>query len=249
MTSILLRGLCLAAVLMAGSCAAPTDDAKRHVRRSATVNHPIPVEPSYQSMKVYYLARRPASRPPTRRASTPSSSDYQAHGNGSIVISAPAGIARQRQVIGYLADRINEMGVSAAIRSWSPAMTRRRATCRSSSIMSPTRPTPTPCGDWSEDLAYTDGQHDRPRISAAPCSRISPPWSPIRAICWARARWTTRDADRRADRDHQLRGGHILPRRPRSADQSGAISDVGRSRTDHDQAIETSRRDVRRRAA
>ena len=38
------------------------------------------------------------------------------------------------------------------------------------------------CGDWSEDLAYTADNQTAPRISAAPCSTISPPWSPIRAI-------------------------------------------------------------------
>ena len=29
-------------------------------------------------------------------------------------------------------------------------------------------------------------------------AQSSPPWSPIRAICWARARWIRRDAARRA---------------------------------------------------
>ncbi len=56
--------------------------------------------------------------------------DYQAHGNGKIVISAPNG-AGANGAVTWIADRINAMGVSRD-RSWSPTMTRRRATAGSS---------------------------------------------------------------------------------------------------------------------
>ena len=51
----LLRGLCLAAILSAGSCTVPfTKDADNFDDPAA--NHPLLVEPSYQSMKLSYAS-------------------------------------------------------------------------------------------------------------------------------------------------------------------------------------------------
>ena len=51
-------------------------------------------------------------------------------------------------------------------------------------------------------------------------STISPPWWPIRAICWARVRWIGADAARRADGDRQLRKGRSHPGRQAHRDRS-----------------------------
>ena len=48
-----LRGFSLAAVLLAGSCAAHTNDASG-LTEDGAANHPIMVEPSYESLKLSY---------------------------------------------------------------------------------------------------------------------------------------------------------------------------------------------------
>ena len=177
-----LRGFRLAAVLLAGSCAAPDQRRRQTDRRIGAVNHPITVEPSYQSLKLSYSPADAGLTPAdAAAASTPSSPTISAHGNGSIAISAPAGarLARRRSPISPTAST-----------TWA---------CRRDHILVATHDAAAgdmqveinyvayqahtdACGDWSEDLAYHRWTTARRRISAAPCSRISPPWSPIRAI-------------------------------------------------------------------
>src|ERR1700679_2708080 len=107
MTSILLRGLCLAAVLTAGSCSSPSGDEKT-VFDDPVANHPILVQPSSQSLEVNVS---PAGIAPadTERFEA-FVAGYQAHGNGKILISAPNGSPNGAAAL--LADRINAMGVS-----------------------------------------------------------------------------------------------------------------------------------------
>ena len=51
------------------------------------------------------------------------------------------------------------------------------------------RPAPPPAATGRRTLPSPPTTRPPP-ISAAPSSTISPPWWPIRAICWDRARWT-----------------------------------------------------------
>ena len=99
--------------------------------------------------------------------------------------------------IGYFAERINDMGVPR------------------DHILVATHDTPD--GDMRVEINYVSYQARtdslrrlvrgsrlhrsttaRRRISAAPCSRTSPPRWPIPATCWARARWMTATPTRRA---------------------------------------------------
>src|ERR1700742_3332078 len=108
MTSILLRGFCLAAVITAGSCSSPSGDEKMTFD-DPVANHPILVQPSSQSLKVNVS---PAGMAPADMARLDAFvSGYQAHGNGKIVISAPAGALANAELT-RIADRINAMGVS-----------------------------------------------------------------------------------------------------------------------------------------
>ena len=98
-----------AAVLMAGSCTAPFTKATPTISTIRAVNHPITVEPSYQSLKLSYSAGGSGSR--GRQAKLDAFvTDYRTHGNGKIAISVPGGAGMQQAVIGS-ADRINDMGV------------------------------------------------------------------------------------------------------------------------------------------
>ena len=106
--SHIFRGLSLAALLMAGSCAAPTNDANGMFEDGA-VNNPIRVEPSYQALKLSYSPAGLSTDDATRFGAFVD--DYRVHGNGSIMISAPADM-NANAAITDLSDRINQMGVS-----------------------------------------------------------------------------------------------------------------------------------------
>ena len=140
-------------------------------------------------MKLYYSPADTGISPADQARFDSFVADYQAHGNGSIAVSAPAGINSQA-MIGFFAQRINDMGVPKdhiLVATHDAPDGDMRVEINYVSYQAHTDK----CGDWSEDLGLHRRQSARPRISAAPCSRISPPRSPIRATCWGRAPWTT----------------------------------------------------------
>jgi pilus assembly protein CpaD len=149
---ILLRGLSLAAVLMAGSCAATTQDAS-HTMEDGAVNHPIEVEPAYQSIRLYYSPADTGISPGDKARFDSFVTDYQEHGNGSIAVSAPAGINSQA-MIGFFAQRINDMGVPKdhiLVASHDAPDGDMRVEINYVSYQAHTDK----CGDWSENLAYS----------------------------------------------------------------------------------------------
>jgi pilus assembly protein CpaD len=149
---ILLRGLSLAAVLMAGSCAAPTQDAT-HTMEDGAVNHPISVDPAYQSIKLFYSPADAGISPADQARFDNFVGDYQQHGNGSIAVSAPAGINSQA-MIGFFAQRINDMGVPKnhiLVASHDAPDGDMRVEINYVSYQAHTDK----CGDWSENLAYS----------------------------------------------------------------------------------------------
>ena len=77
-----------------------------------------------------------------------------------------------------------------------------------------------PCGDWSEDLAYTIDNKTAAEFRLRQSSTISPPWSPIRAICWVRAPMDGADAAAPPDRHRQLRNRARSRGADKSADQT-----------------------------
>ena len=135
-------------------------------------------------------------------------------------ISAPGGAEhRSDDRLFRRPDRAD--GRAAATASWSPPMTRRRRWPRRTRLYQLSRRMPMPAATGRK-ISPTPPTTSRPRISAAPPSTISPPWSPIRATFWARARWTAPTPTRRADGDRQLRD-RASPRPPTShADQSSS---------------------------
>ena len=106
-TKTMFRGFCLAALLAAGSCSTPPDEGVRF--DDPVVNHPIAVEPSYQSIKLSWSMGGLSTDEGARFNAFVA--DYREHGNGKIAISVPGG-ALQKQSSAWLADRINAMGVS-----------------------------------------------------------------------------------------------------------------------------------------
>ena len=152
-TKVLFRGLWLASVLAAGSCASHAPDAT-HMAEDGAFNHPITVEPSYQSLKLYYSPADAGIQPADQARFTSFIADYEAHGNGSIAVSAPSGMNSQA-MIGFFAQRINDLGVSKdhiLVATHDAPDGDMRVEINYVSYQAHTDK----CGDWSENLAYTD---------------------------------------------------------------------------------------------
>ena len=156
---ILFRTLSLASVLLAGSCASHAPDAT-HMSEDGAVNHPIMVEPSYQSIKLYYSPADSGIQPDDQARFAAFIADYEAHGNGSIAVSAPSGMNSQA-MIGFFAQRINDMGVSKdhiLVATHDAPNGDMRVEINYVSYEAHTGK----CGDWSQDLDFT-ADNDTPR--------------------------------------------------------------------------------------
>jgi pilus assembly protein CpaD len=137
---------------VAGSCAAPFNGGNDMMADGA-VNHPITVEPSYQSLKLNYAPADSGISPADQARFDNFIADYEAHGNGAIAVSAPAGVNSQG-MIGYFAQRINEMGVSKdhiLVATHDAPESDQRVEINYVSYEAHTDK----CGDWSENLAFT----------------------------------------------------------------------------------------------
>lgn len=150
-SKFLFRGLCLGAVLVAGSCAQAPDTT--HLSLDGLANHPIAVEPSYQSMKLYYSPADSGIQPAEQAKFTSFVANYEAHGNGVIAVNAPTGVNSQA-MLGFFAQRINEMGVSKD-RILVATHDAPDGDMRVEINYVTYQARADRCGDWSEDLAVT----------------------------------------------------------------------------------------------
>ena len=185
-------------------------------------NHPITVEPSYQSIKVSYgggtLA--PADAPKLEAFLN----DYRQHGNGMIAISVPAG-ANMQQTAVALGNQINEMGISRdriLVASRDAGTGGSQVELNYISYQART----SDCGDWSEDLFYTAenrtasnfgcaNQHNMAMMVADPRDLIEPrPMDGANAV-------------RRQAVIGNYEAGKVTSA-DKSADQKTSVSDVGR---------------------
>ena len=155
----LFRGFCLVSMLVAGSCTAGAPDAA-HPSLSGSTNHPISVEPAYQSIKLYYSPADAGIQPSDQARFNSFVANYEAHGNGAIAVNAPAGMNSQA-MIGFFAQRINDMGVSKdriLVATHDAPDGDMRVEINYISYQARTDA----CGDWSQNLAITF-DNDTPR--------------------------------------------------------------------------------------
>jgi pilus assembly protein CpaD len=148
----LLRGLSLAMILAAGSCAAPVNG-PGDLSADGAVNHPITVEPSYQSLKLAYAPADSGIASADRTRFENFVAGYEAHGNGAIAISAPSGI-NSAAAIAFFAGRINDLGVSKdhiLVATHDAPGSDQRVEINYVSYEAHTAK----CGDWSENLAFS----------------------------------------------------------------------------------------------
>src|SRR5271165_3154172 len=100
-----LRLASLAAILLSGSCASPIGDNGLPMTADGATNHPITVEPSYASLKLSFSARDAGLMPDDAAKLQAFVSDYLAHGNGAISVTAPEGPDGQT-ALGYFGERL-----------------------------------------------------------------------------------------------------------------------------------------------
>jgi pilus assembly protein CpaD len=109
MTKDIMRIASLAAVLLAGSCAAPVNDGTG-LSNDPAVNHPITVEPSYHTLKLPFSAADAGLMPDDASKFDAFVADYLASGNGAISITAPSG-DQANAAISYFGERLASLGV------------------------------------------------------------------------------------------------------------------------------------------
>ena len=218
------RGLSLAAVLMASSCAGPSDGPNPGFADGSR-NHPIAVEPSYQSLKVDYA---PADHGVTSGDAARLEAfvdDYRVHGSGSIAVSAPAGM-NSAAAAGFFAQRINEMGVSRdhiLVSSHDAIGGDLRVEINYVSYIAHADT----CGDWSEDLSFTM-ENDTPKNFGCSVQR-----NIAAQVADPRDLLGPRPMDDGDGRRRQAVVTNYDQGKPTSAEktaaQSGAVSDVNKS--------------------
>lgn len=226
-TRILFRGLCLMAVLSAGSCAMPMQDAATATMEDPVANHPIAVEPSYQSIRLFYSPADSGISPADRARFDSFIADYEAHGNGAIAVSAPNGVNSQA-MIAFFAQRINDLGVAKdhiLVASHDAPDGDQRVEINYVSYEAHTDK----CGDWSENLAYTADNLTPKNFGCAVQQNIAAQIADPRDLMQPR---TSDDADaaRRAGVVSNYEAGKVTSADKRKSDlaneQSGTSSDV-----------------------
>ncbi|MGH6828876.1 MAG: CpaD family pilus assembly protein [Rhizomicrobium sp.] len=210
---------CLISMLMAASCAPPSNGP---IFDDPAANHPIAVEPSYQALKIDASAKGIAPSDMSRLEAFVR--DYEAHGDGKIAVNVPAGAEADGEAA-VIAGRIGEMGVSRdriLIASHDAQPGDDRAELNYVSYRASTGP----CGDWSENLAYTMDNRTAANLGCAVQHNVAAEVADPRDLLEPRPA-SGADANR---------GDAVITNyeqgKPTSAiktpDQSGAISDVGR---------------------
>lgn len=105
----LTRFASLAALLVAGSCAAPMNDGSGQMA-DPMANHPIVVEPSYRSLSLPYSPTDAGLMPDDAAHFSVFVAEYLSSGNGAISITAPSGPS-SNAAIGYFGERLASYGV------------------------------------------------------------------------------------------------------------------------------------------
>jgi pilus assembly protein CpaD len=217
------RAASLLAVLAAGSCADPINDASG-LYDDPDVNHPIQVQPAYHTLHLPFSAPDAGLMPDDSAHFDAFVADYMQHGNGAISISVPAG-RDASFAITYFGERLANAGVSRDhILVGSREVAGGDGKVELGYIgygVATTR-----CGDWSSNLGYTASNRVSPNLGCAVQQNIAAQVADPRDLIAAQP-LAAGDAARRATVYDAYRQG-----KPTGADtkpeQSGAVSDVAR---------------------
>src|SRR5438067_3583666 len=145
----LLRAAALASILVAGSCSVTGDDPM--ISQDGARNHPIAVEPSFRDLKVQFAGGDISTADAAKLDAF--LADYRIRGNGSLGISVPGG-APSRAAITYFGEHAAATGISRdkiLVTTRDVANGDVRVDVSYIAYTAHTQP----CGDWSENEAYT----------------------------------------------------------------------------------------------
>ncbi|HEX3430265.1 MAG TPA: CpaD family pilus assembly protein [Rhizomicrobium sp.] len=147
----LLRAASVAAVLLAGSCASPTNDGS--VFADGLRNHPITVAPHYQTVQVAFSDPATGLSPEDGAQLSVFVDEYLARGDGQISISAPRG-PNSSAALAWLGEDLVHMGVPRSrilVGTHDPSNGETRVEIGYIAYAARTDG----CGNWSEDASDT----------------------------------------------------------------------------------------------
>lgn len=152
MSKDVMRLAALAAVLLAGSCAAPGDNDGIPSMAPAAL-HPIAVHPEHQAVRVSFSGSGAGLMPEDEANLDGVVRDYMARGDGSMSVSAPEG-PDSSEAISYFGERLAHLGVprSRILVGTHPVTDGdRRVEIGFVAYVGHAKN----CGDWSENLALS----------------------------------------------------------------------------------------------
>jgi pilus assembly protein CpaD len=218
-TNGLLRVAACVAVMAVGSCEAPTID--EHIAvADGSANHPITVEPTYQSIKVAYsgdLSADDANR------FTAFVQDYLERGNGAITISVPTGPGSS-QAIAYFGEELAALGVPRArilVGTHDAVGADERVELGFVSYSAHTDE----CGNWPVNVGYTAENEPQPNFGCSVQHNIAAMVADPRDLVAPR-KLSEPDPNRRETVLGKYEQGQPTAA-TQTQQQSGAVSDVG----------------------
>jgi pilus assembly protein CpaD len=192
MSKHLMRLAALSAMLLAGSCAAPTEE---QIRWSAPDSaHPITVAPDYRAVRLAYTGG--PLTPEDAAKLDRMVQDYLTRGDGELSVSAPEG-PDSSQAIEYFGEHLVHMGVprSRILVGTHPANDGdRRVEVGFVAYVAHTEP----CGDWSKDADQTQDNLPMPNFGCATQHNIAAMVADPRDLDQSRRLDDAPDAARRA---------------------------------------------------
>ncbi len=225
-TKDIMRTASLAAMLLAGSCAAPMNDGNGLVA-DPEVNHPITVEPSYRSIKLPFSAADAGLMPDDAARFNAFVAAYLAGGNGAISITAPSS-GNASAAISYFGERLASLGVPRGrilVGTRQPGDSDARVEL---GYLGYTARTDV-CGDWSKDWADGADNQPPPNFGCAVQHNVAAMVADPRDLVEPRA-MDSADATRRATVMGHYEKGEVSQADKRTADkpveQSGTSSEV-----------------------
>lgn len=211
----------VAAVLLAGSCAAPMNDGTSWSNDPAA-NHPIAVEPHFAALKVNFAPANAGLLPDDADRFEAFVADYLSRGSGSISISAPQD-SDAAATYRYFANRMFEMGVPRSrILVGTHAANDQRVEIGFISYTASTKP----CGDWSKNAGDTADNSPSPNFGCAVQHNIAAQVADPRDLIEQRPS-DPADTNRRTAVLGAYEQGKVTSSE-KSKDQTGAVSDVNK---------------------
>jgi pilus assembly protein CpaD len=218
----LLRAAALVSILAAGSCSAVNDG--QSIPEDGALNHPISVEPSYREIKMHFAGGETGINADDAVSFDNFLADFRAHGNGSLGISVPDG-APSRAAITWFAERAAATGIpkdKILVSTHEVANNDFRVDISYITYTAKTEP----CGDWSENLAFTADNLTPRNFGCATRQNVAAMVSDPRDLLGPR-RFDPADASRAAVVIDNYEQGKPTGAQ-KSAEQSGAVSDVNK---------------------